>query len=183
MNELAPNTCRFFFVKPQVGEKLILKFRKYFRDPSKRMHQAYLREALGQHLHLPVHEERTAGNPGENSRPPPPPPLPPAATTSSGEEATAQKSSEDLPPLREGLVDSIKESAADAEMDVAFVSGLFSQEEDIRAIAKLGLAVRTEVGLTGHLKGPFGKLGKCKVEFVRSGDRPLRAGQRVFVPR
>ena len=99
------------------------------------------------------------------------------------EGAAAQTSSEDLPPLREGVVDSVKDSAVDVEMDVAFVSGLFSQEEDIRAIAKLGLAVRTEGGLTGHLKGPFGKLGKCKVEFARGGDRPLGAGQRVFVPR
>eukprot|EP00752_Nemacystus_decipiens_P012038 g10673.t1 len=166
----------------KVGEKLILKFRKYFRDPSKHMHQAYLRETLEQQHHQSVHGERAPGNREDGSTPPPPPP--PAATTSSGKAvAAAKESSEDLPPLREGIVDSVKESAADAEVDVAFISGLFAQEEDIRAIAKLGLAVRTEEGLAGHLKGPFGKLGKCKVEFSRGGDRRVQAGQRVFVPR
>lgn len=116
---------------------------------------------------------------------PPPPPSPTAATASSEEEkeTAAQESSKDRLPLREGVVDSVKVSASDADIDVAVASGLFSQEEDIRAIAKVGLVMRTEEGLTGHLKGPFGKLGKCKVEFARGGDRTLRAGQRVFVPR
>lgn len=169
--------------QPQVGEKLILKFRKYFRDPSKRMHQGHLRETLEQHRHRPSLGGRTAGNPDDDTPLPPRPPPPAATTSGSGDEAAAQESSEDLAPFREGVVDSVKENAVDAEVDVAFVSGLFSQEEDIRAIAKLGLAVRTEEGLTGHLKGPFGKLGKCKVEFARGGNRPLQAGQRVFVPR
>lgn len=143
------------------------------------MHQAYLREALEHHHHQPTQGGGAAGGPDDDAPPPPPP----AATEGSGGEAAAPESSQDSPPLREGVVDSVKESATGAEVDLAFVSGLFSQEEDIRAVAKLGLAVRTETGLTGQLKGPFGKLGKCKVEFAKGSDRPLRAGQRVFVPR
>lgn len=172
----------YFFVNPQVGEKLTLKFRKYFRDPLKRMHQGYLRKALDQHRYRPTHGGCTPGNPDDDAPQPPLPP-PPAAAVGSGGAAAAQESSEQQLHLREGVVDSVKESSADAEVDVAFVSGLFSQEEDIRAVAKLGLDVRTEEGLTGHLKGPFGKLGKCKVEFARGRDGPLRAGQRVFAPR
>ncbi|CAM9713705.1 unnamed protein product [Scytosiphon promiscuus] len=181
-------------IKP--GDKLILKFRKYFRDTSKRMHQDFLRDALeeGRHQHIEAghtlhekdkhasvpppaaargSEDTTAGAPrGERGETPPqgtPPPPPPPP-----------------PPLREGAVDTVKEIVTkdDGTAVLAYVSGLFSQEEDIRAFAKAGMAVRTDAGLVGHLRGPFGKLGKCKVEFARAdGGSAVRAGDRVFVPR
>lgn len=105
----------------------------------------------------------TALEEGKDTPPPPPPP----------------------PPLRQGVVDTVKEVVDNDETAViAYVSGLFSQEEDIRAVAKAGMVVRTEAGLVGRLRGPFGKLGKCKVEFAGGdGGSAVQAGDRVSVPR
>ncbi|CAN0199272.1 unnamed protein product [Ectocarpus sp. 8 AP-2014] len=176
----------------KVGDKLILKFRKYFRDPSKRMHQGYLREALERHPHQPIEGARTADNPtdddNDHDNRDEGAPGSAAATTTGVEEPAAQETREESPPpphLRDGVVDSVKEGVADDEpVAIAFVSGLFSQEEDIREIAKRGMSVRTETGgLVGRLKGPFGKLGKCKVVFEREEGGYLRPGERVFVPR
>lgn len=195
----------------QIGDKLLLKFRKYFRDPSKHMHQGYLREALGRHQegqqqqqHQRRRRSKAGNNNNNNNNPandshdsssPSPPPSKPAATSSvvvveEKEEVPAKgqnEAAQQPPPfLRDGVIDSVKEGGGIAEpaVLVAFVSGLFSQEEDIRAIAKLGMAVRVEkTGLIGKLKGPFGKLGKCKVEFAGEEGRLLKAGDRVFVPR
>lgn len=179
------------FRRPQVGDKLILKFRKYFRDPSKRMHQGYLREALERHPHQPIEGARTADNPtdddNDHDNHDEGAPGSAAATTTGVEEPAAQETRQEppRPHLRDGVVDSVKEGVADDEpVVIAFVSGLFSQEEDIREMAKRGMSVRTETGsLVGRLKGPFGKLGKCKVVFEREEGGYLRPGERVFVPR
>jgi len=164
----------------QVGDKLILKFRKYFRDPSKRMHQGYLGDALKRQRNRQV--QRKAIEEGGTSRKLDDGAPPPTTTRCGAGEPSTSGAREQSPSLREGVVDSVKEGAGDPETLVAFVSGLFSPEEDIRAVAKLGMAVRTEAGLVGRLKAPFGKLGKCKVEFASEADRPLRAGDRVSAP-
>jgi hypothetical protein len=75
--------------------------------------------------------------------PPPPPPLPP----------------------RVGAIESLKEPLADnAEaFTMAIVTGAFRMEEDIKKYA--GAEVAGPKGQRGELKGPFAKLGKCKVSF------------------
>lgn len=176
---VSPSDCDR--VRPQVGDKLILKFRKYFRDPSKHMHQGYLRDTLERQTkrHQVQAIQEGAASKLDDGAPSP------TEKGGGGGETTASgaRAREQSLPSREGIVDSVKEGAGDPETVVAFVSGLFSQEEDIRAVAKMGMAVRTEAGLVGRLKGPFGKLGKCKVEFASEADRPLRAGDQVFAPR
>lgn len=84
--------------------------------------------------------------------------------------------------LRSGVIDSVKtnQDVQDGPL-VVIVSGLFSPEEDIRTLAKLGMVVETTAGVCGNLRGPFGKLGKCKVEFAR--DDSVRAGDRVVAHR
>lgn len=156
------------------------------------MHQGYLREALERHPHQPIEGARTADNPADDGNDhgnhDEGAPGSAAATTTGVEEPAAQETREDPPSpphLRDGVVDSVKEGVADDQpVVIAFVSGLFSQEEDIREMAKRGMSVRTETeGLVGRLKGPFGKLGKCKVAFEREEGGYLRPGKRVFVPR
>lgn len=84
-------------------------------------------------------------------------------------------------PLREGVVDSVK--IREDAVCVAICSGLFSQQEDIRAMARQGMTVLTLSGAKGTLSSPFGKMGKCKVEFAQGGGVPVQAGDRVHVPR
>lgn len=137
------------------------------RDSAKVMHQGYLREAqqtqppaegtnskkCDEHVH-------TGDTPSVTS-----------SLHGTENETEAQ-------PLRDGVVDSVKFSEAGSDGPcVAIVSRLFSQEEDIRAMAKLGMAVHTSAGVSGSLRGSFGKLGKCKVDFPRD----VSAGDRVFV--
>ncbi|CAM9397390.1 unnamed protein product, partial [Hapterophycus canaliculatus] len=176
-------------IKP--GDKLVLKFRKYFRDPSKRMHQGFLRDALEKDRRRPVQAGHRVAEKNVHAV------EPRAAAAASGEKNAAagvsQEEREGMPPpppppltsLRAGVVDTVKEGAtSDGTTVVAYVSGMFSQEEDIRAVAKAGMDVRTSAGLVGRLRGPFGKLGKCKVEFAGGdGGSAVRAGDRVFVPR
>lgn len=146
----------------------MLKFRKYVRDHSKHMHQSYLREAL--------QRQQNQGQTSENNQPV-------QKDHTSGTMRSLDKAvrEEDERHLRDGVVDSVKDSEAGSGGPcVAIVSGLFSQEDDIRAMSKLGMDVRTTAGVGGHLRGPFGKLGKCKVEFPRVGS--VRPGDSVFVP-
>lgn len=138
------------------------------RDPAKEMHQGYLREALQR-------QPPAEGTNGKFDEPVHQGDTPAVASSLHGTE-----NENETPPLRDGVVDSVKLSKAGADDPcVAVVSRLFSQEEDIRAMAKLGTDVHTSEGVSGHLRGPFGKVGKCKVDF----SRHVSAGDRVFVPR
>lgn len=69
------------------------------------------------------------------------------------------------PPPRVGAIESLKEPLADnAEaFTTAIVTGAFRMEEDIKKYA--GSEVAGPQGQRGELKGPFAKLGKCKVSF------------------
>lgn len=138
------------------------------RDPAKEMHQGYLRKALQR-------QPPTKGTNGNCDQP-----VHPGNASSVASSLHGTENDDETPPLRDGVVDSVKLSEAETDGScVAVVSRLFSQEEDIRAMAKLGTVVHTSAGVSGHLRGPFGKAGKCKVGFPQH----VSAGDRVFVPR
>lgn len=146
----------------QPGDQLLLRFRKYARDSSNTMHQGYLREKSSQAtIDGKQHEEvqMVGGGKAEGSTP---------------------THGADAEPSREGCVESIRDMKPGADDEyVVIVSGLFSQEEDIRAFAKMGMEVRSSGGAQGLLRGPFGKTGKCKVAFP---SRALvQVGDQVFV--
>lgn len=153
----------------------MLKFRKYLRDQSKRMDQDYLRKAVRRRQ-----RQQTAGGQAVKCKQPAQADQPSAPSI--GVDAMAV---ENEPPLRTGVIESIKDANdGRAGSFIAIVSGLFSQAEDIRALAKLGIAVRTTSStdpLVGDVRGPFGKVGKCKVEFGTGGT--VQVGDQVFVPR
>lgn len=142
----------------QVGETLFLKFRKYLRDPSKQMHQDYLRKALQAKTTAPA----DVGD-----------------TLSTRDSLDAKAHNRQPADVRKGVIESIK-CEHDRGGIVAIVSGLFSQEEDIRALAKLGMVVKTSSNGQGVVRGPFGKLGKCKVEF--SHGVSVETGEHVLGP-
>lgn len=150
----------------------MLRFRKYFRDPSKRMDQDYLRKAVQQRQQA---EEQAVKCKQLVQR----------DQTSAPSGGVNAMEVENESHLRTGIVESIKDGqGGSAGSCIAVVSGLFSQAEDIRALAKLGIAVRTTSSMDtvmGDVRGPFGKVGKCKVEFARGGT--LQVGDQVFVPR
>lgn len=145
------------------------------QDHSKRMHQSYLRKDL-QRIQSQQDQPKERGatkikqetyvdiSSG-------------ASNTSSAGVDGREKSN-----LRDGIVDCIKDSKATSDGScTAIVCGLFTQEEDIRTFVKQSMVVETKAGVKGHIKGPFGKLGKCKVEFA--GASSVRAGDAVFVAR
>lgn len=158
-----------------MGDKLVLKFRKYLRDQSKRMDQDYLRKAMRRRQ-----QQQTAEGQAARCKQPAQAEQPSAPSI-----RVDAMPVENEPPLRTGVVESIKDAKdGSAGSIIAIVSGLFSQAEDIRALAKVGIAVRTTSStdpLVGDVRGPFGKVGKCKVEFRRGGT--VQVGDQVFVPR
>lgn len=140
----------------QVGDKLLLRFRKYARDSSNTMHQTYLQST-------PKKQEGLNGEEFDNS--------PGYSVPSTERRGTL---------LREGCIESIRDIGLGSNAEyIVVVSGLFSQEEDIRAFARIGMTVQTSTGVQGILRGPFGKLGKCKVTFP--GATAVQVGDRVFV--
>ena len=93
--------------------------------------------------------------------PPPPPPLPP----------------------RVGAIESLKEPQdGNAEaFTMAIVTGAFRMEEDIKKYA--GAEVAGPQGQRGELKGPFAKLGKCKVSFPQGLPAEAQgATVQIFLP-
>lgn len=152
-----------------MGDKLLLRFRKYVRDPSKIMEQGYLRKAL--------QTKKLEGEKNECRQL-----LHMDQLLSSASPVVAEtRIDSEKSHLRHGIVDSIKDSEGGADVErVAIVSGLFSQEEDIRAFARVGFSVRTTGG-TGVLQGPFGKSGKCKILFT--GGSHVHVGDYAFVQR
>lgn len=154
----------------QIGDKLMLKFRKYAKDESKRMDQRYLREAI--EGRQPIQEHMAKREPTVNT----------ASSMGTGGRLKPSDTRESPVHVRDGVVASVKdEYCGDIARRVAIITGLFSQEEDIRAIAKVGLVVHTLASVKGALRGPFGKLGKCKVDFSL-GDS-IQEGESVFVLR
>lgn len=151
----------------------MLKFRKYLRDHSKRMDQGYLRKAVQQRQRQQAEEQAA-----ECKQPVQ------ADQTSAPSSGVNAMEVENEPHLRTGIVESIKDGPdGSAGSCIAIVSGLFSQAEDIRALAKIGIAVHTTSSMDtvgGDVRGPFGKVGKCKVEF---GGGTVQVGDQVFVPR
>lgn len=137
---------------------LLLKFRKYFRDPSKQMHQDYLRKAL---------QAKATARADVSD------------TLSTRDSVDAKAHNRQASDLRKGVIESIK-FEHDRGGTIAIVSGLFSQEEDIRALAKLGMVVKTSSDAQGVVRGPFGKLGKCKIEF--SHGVSVEIGEHVHGP-
>lgn len=170
-HEFTPPPSRDFTIVEQVGDKLLLKFRKYVRDPSKGMDQSYLQNILkGGQLQQGKLTEDARTSEGDS-------PLPPALLKTPPASGESEQ-----PPLRKGRVDSVKYSELEDEAAcVAITSGLFSQEEDIRAFAKQGMAALTKAGVEGILLGPFGKAGKCKLGFARGAL--VQVGDHVFVSR
>lgn len=148
-----------FYSIVQDGETLLLKFRKYLRDSSKQMHQGYLRKALQAKA---------------------PAPAVVCDTLSTRDSLDVKAHNRQASDLRKGVIESIK-CDHDRGGTTAIVSGLFSQEEDIRALAKLGMVVRTSSDDQGMVRGPFGKLGKCKVEF--SHGVSVQIGEHIHGPR
>lgn len=152
----------------------MLKFRKYLGDHSKRMDQDYLRKAVRRRQRQQTEEQAAkCKQPVQTDQP---------SAPSSG---VVEMEVENEPHLRTGIVESIKDGQdGSAGSCIAIVSGLFSQAEDIRALAKLGIAVHATSSMdtvVGDVRGPFGKVGKCKVEFGRGGT--VQVGDQVFVPR
>ncbi len=70
---------------------------------------------------------------------------------------------------RNGLVVSIQEGnhggivGDEEKYTVCIIDGFFKPEENVKLFK--GKTVELENGMKGHLLGPFGKAGKCKVEF------------------
>jgi hypothetical protein len=70
---------------------------------------------------------------------------------------------------REGVIDSFKdEKCTHGRHTMAIVRGLFTPEESVRTF--VGARVAADTGDTGVIAGPFGKAGKCRVEFVAGTD-------------
>ncbi len=70
------------------------------------------------------------------------------------------------PQIRNGLVVSIQDVKGSQEPQkytVCILDGFFTAEENIKLYK--GKVVELESGVKGNLLGPFGKAGKCKVEF------------------
>lgn len=131
------------------------------------MDQSYIRKNL----------ETSRLSPGKKTNDPRPPD---DDTCGPGVSPTKQPACrETQEPLREGHIDSVKVNGLGEEATcVAICSGLFSQQENIRELAKLGMTVLTSSGVKGTLLSPFGKVGKCKIEFaqgnlVQVGDSVL----------
>ena len=96
------------------------------------------------------------------------PPKPPTATLATRASVAPKQEPEIAPSIapngmgvRSGTVESLKDEAGGAS--VAVVAGAFRMEEDIRLHA--GALVMGPQDQRGVLKGPFAKLGKCKVTF------------------
>lgn len=155
--------------RAQVGDQLLLKFRKYLRDPTKRMDQSFLRSSDRlQSVERDEHREGTKVVGGVR--------IPPAIYQERPAPGTWRQES----PSRQGRIDSIKDNEVGVDPEcIAIVSGLFSQEEDIRAYVRLGMVVRSPNGAQGTLRGPFGKTGKCKIAFV--GKASVQVGDHVHV--
>lgn len=155
--------------RAQVGDQLVLKFRKYLRDSTKRMDQSFLRSS-GKLQQVDCDEQQEGAKVVGEVR------IPPAIHQERPAPGTWRQESSS----RQGLIDSIKDSEEGVDPEcIAIVSGLFSQEEDIRAYVRLGMVVRSSDGVQGTLRGPFGKTGKCKVAFV--GRTSVQVGDRVHV--
>lgn len=142
------------------------------RDASKTMDQSYIRKSL--EASRLASSDRAQGfqpSPSDDSIP-----SPRVGTISQPAGKQLQNS------LREGRVDRVKVNGIGEEAGcVAVCSGLFSQEEDIRELARLGKEVLTSLGMKGNLLGPFGKVGKCKIEFEQG--TLVQVGDRVYLPR
>ncbi|CAM9266688.1 unnamed protein product [Choristocarpus tenellus] len=146
----------------KVGEKLLLKFRRYLNDPSRSMNQEHLQKRLNAQPEHPANQTPCLKAPSANVK----------------EELCL---SPPILKLREGCIDSLKgEAQQDGGHSIAIVAGLFSQEEDIRELIKDGMQVLTALGEQGYVIGPFGKAGKCKVEFPRG--TMCSVGMHAFVP-
>lgn len=165
--------------------KLVLRFKRYLNDPTKRMVQdadyggfVAMSDPTQVELNLDgqaaIADDDVLGESQvdlaavDSAQPQTESILQPAAasaaTVAELEMETVSERKMEEPPTtsvveRQGVVESVKPPTG-GEV-VAIVKGAFTMEEDIRRYA--GTPVVSQAGCQGELVGPFGKMGKCKV--------------------
>ena len=160
-----PRTCVY------VGSKLILRFKRFVHDKTKRMCQFdrdfdhLVPDSTPGEVDMVEGEGEKArnGNVGGRS----------AGRGEISNKSTKIQTSKDKDRKtvnRKGIIESLKEDG-----ELAIVSGAFSMEEDIRSHAgsQVHIVVEGVQKGVGVLIGPFAKLGKCKVRLEEKYDAAL----------
>ncbi len=150
------------------GKCIKLCFRRYKYDKTMSMNQDDRREAIAK---LDCQHEKLL--PKQQELPQAPNLVMAAAAsnnTQSSHTFNAQQTHQDValrtPQIRNGWIVSIQDmkgSQGPQTNTVCIIDGFFEAEEDIKLYK--GSLVTLGCGVKGRLLGPFGKAGKCKVEF------------------
>lgn len=164
----------------RTGSRLTLRLKRYANDDKRTMRQGEERDEprdLGipdecQTEDVPpvsaTHSKKKSMRAGRSGQPAPvsDQSVPQSAVTSvfTGAEAAVSGT-------RRGVIESIKEESGESgeRLVTAIVSGLFRMDENIRA--HVGRAVTGPGNEVGEIRGPFGKMGKCKVLFSNGFSR------------
>lgn len=157
------------------GSRLTLRYKRYSNDDRKTMHQG---EELDEPKDLGIPDECMTDDAPKRTFS-----APKRKSSKGGKRTEINSPSEVLTPskpmastdstvpdkctTRSGVIESLKEeNDENAErLIIVIVNGLFRMDENIRTY--IGRMVRSPANQLGEIRGPFGRMGKCKVAFPK----------------